>query len=191
MDYAFYLKRVATLTPELRESALAWALQYPENVNSVFAPGRHPGQSSSSIRLGPQNPVELGALIRHLDPLMPQSQAVFAVINRLKPGGFVREHTDSTGSATSTGWITVQQHMVHCALQTGTTLYGFRRDQRLPLEEQEMMEGNCYLFNNYATHAVRNIGEIERVNVVIYYSDPKWELKRRLYRELDVMSATY
>ena len=194
MNYEFFLRKVATLTPETHQQLLALARTTElDPRTSYFVPGVHPGMVSGAFPIAANPSVVPGVIWRvldELDPVLPKRAALSYLINRLGGNGLIREHTDATGGAMSTGRTIVTQHLVHISL-CGNATYLFRRDRRLANDEFEMENGSVYAYNNYVYHSVENRKEEDRFNMILYYNDPEWLIKRQLYGRLNVKHNGY
>lgn len=191
MDYCFFLHRVAEITPTLHQDLIrltSEAVLDPKT--SYFVPGRHPGLLSGGFQFNSSTPQAIRSLLNEMDPVFPKDKALSYVINRIAPGGTMLEHTDATGGEMSRGMFVNTQHLIHISI-TGNAKYLHRRDKDLPNKESRMQNGGVYAFNNYVFHTVENDSPIERINLIVYYSDPDWTIKKKLYNHLGIKSSTY
>lgn len=194
MDFSFYILKIATLPDGLRERLLAVAREQLKNPASkkYFTDGVNAGFNSASMpsAYDKERPAVKEA-ISLLSEIYTSGQYTSCEVNFLEVDGFIHEHTDQSSAVTPTGinyhfgTLVHQWHSVHVPL-TGLGQYLFRRDSRNEYDIESMQPGSMYVFNNYAQHAVKNIGGTQRVNMILHFHDPKWASKRKLYEMYNI-----
>jgi len=190
VDYNFYIKDVLRIDESLRKELEELAQNTTlDPKTSYFKPGRHPGMHSGGFMFTNASKPIL-RLRDVMGEIFPVETSINYLVNKLEPGGLIREHSDATGGPQSRGWCINTQHLIHISI-TGNASYFFRRSLELDPIELKMKNGLVYPLNNYVYHYVTNPGNVDRFNIIFYYNDPQWEIKKALYKRFNIISNDY
>lgn len=189
MDYAFYLKAIATISPEQLAALQAHVAHLPFAASPYFSLQPDDGYStvrkvinSDKVTVDPIDPVVEDAL-KDL-PFFKLNKLWYYEFNKLEAHKEFHEHTD-VKNKNNNGVHVVKCHCLHIPI-TGDSTYMWRRDRRNEFEEEKMELGKVYVFNNYVPHKITNNGDTSRTNLLIFFKDNMWEAKTEMYQHYGI-----
>lgn len=207
MDYEFYCRKIADVSPELLKNTLDYVKTIELDINRSYFNPRHPGFNSITHKIVDSNYSTSGpggryipTMIQDVHPTVMQMvknvSHIFDPfcftsyeINRLEPFGEILEHTDQTPTDTSNPFSVPYHHTVHIPL-SGSGRYFSKRGYKEEYEEFRMDPGGMFSYNNYVLHKVINRDTL-RYNLIIHFIDRDWQMKRKLYQAVGIKASKF
>lgn len=189
MDYPFATARLGDIPADLIAELIAKCDGAP--------PVRHEGFNSHQYV--ERRKVDFGdALVKRLTNaigLFNVGSHYGIKVDVLAPGGVIHPHSDMSVASRENMWVCGHTHNIHVPLTTNDGCKVFhKRSKMIPDEDQSVRHlqvGHSYAFNDYIHHWVRNDGETERIHLVVYYHDPKWEAKMAMVKRFKLRLDQY
>lgn len=127
--------------------------------------------------------------------LMKKEDYIGYKIDMLRARGKILIHSDMNGTNYSNIYGVGHKHNVHIPVITNPGVRVFhQRSLASPpsaIKSRHLEVGTAYLFNDYVHHWVDNDGDEDRIHVLFYFQDPKWETKVDIYKQFKIDPAKY
>ena len=182
MDYPFFIGKITQCSPE-ELAQLVNAVESTDYAPSTyFFKQKHIDTARIPVEQLPStllDRLERRGLLR--------KQLVSSACNIVRPNGVIFDHSDIEGDWPNS-YRKAHRHIIHIAVANAGAAYAHRRSRSEKEQRMRMELGGVYLFNNYAPHAVYNIGA-PRYNILLDYEDLDWSVKDRLMAQFKVAVA--
>lgn len=179
MDYPFFIGKLFDTTAEELAHLQRTVEQSDYAPSTYFFKQKHIDTGRIPVE---QLPV---TMLDRLESLgLMRSQLVSSACNIVRPNGVVFDHSDIEGDWPNS-YRKAHRHIVHIPVYNAGAAYAHRRSRSEKEIRIRMELGSVYLFNNYAPHAVYNIGA-PRYNILLDYEDLDWSVKDRLMAQFKV-----
>lgn len=174
MDYPFFIGKIGQCSDDTLLALQSLAENTPYDPHPYFS-GNDAPLINGRLAGYDAIPQELTAMLAAVG--LTRARYAVSSFNKLS-GPRIGEHSDSqNGGALS--FQKIHRHIVHVSV-TGQAIYQHRRSRRDTNSESTMVLGGVYLYNNYVWHGIDNVGQEPRINMLIEFSDLRWEVKDQL-----------
>lgn len=183
MDYPFFAWRIGSIPLGVLDNIAEWCAGAGWHNASGFDPRHQLTQQISDTPGWSDIRATIEAELKHA---IGDVNVVDVNINRLVPGAFIAEHTDTMSYGAEVNdyaWMPMMTHTIHIPIKTNAGAVSKHRRSRdhTLVRSTHLERGGIYLYNNVCWHSVHNQGDEVRTHFFIKVrDDERFSLKHRL-----------